>query len=77
MAQPAAAGNEGTQAAVETDNPHGVPDRVPAGVALESPVDASAPQHEGTDAQPSEAAPPEQQTELDPPKVGQFANSVW
>ena len=40
--QPPAAGNEGTQAAMEPHKPHGVPDRIPAALALQPSKDTAA-----------------------------------
>jgi len=71
--QPPAAGNEGTQAAVEADQLEGVPDRVPAAVALEHPEDSqqTPPENTVTLPKPSEEAPasPDAQTEIGQPQV--------
>ncbi|KAL3130851.1 hypothetical protein ABBQ38_000183 [Trebouxia sp. C0009 RCD-2024] len=40
--QPPAAGNEGSHAAVKAHKPHGVPDRIPAALALQSSKDSAA-----------------------------------
>lgn len=70
--QPPAAGNEGTQAAVEADQLEGVPDRVPAVVALEQPDDSQQipPENTVTLPEPSEAAPAssDAQTEIGQPQ---------
>jgi len=71
--QPPAANNEGTQAAVEADQLEGVPDRVPAAVALEQPEDSqqTPPENTITLPKPSEEAPalPDAQTEIGQPQV--------
>jgi len=71
--QPPAAGNEATQAAVEADQLEGVPDRVPAAVALEQPGDCrqTPPKNTVTLPEPSEAAPAssDAQTDIGQPQV--------
>jgi len=71
--QPPAAGNEGTQAAVEADQLEGVPDRVPAAVALEQPDDSrqTPPENTVTLPEPSGAAPAssDAQTDIGQPQV--------
>ena len=68
-----AAGNEGTQAAVEADQLEGVPDRVPAAVALAQPDDSqqTPPENAVVLPEPSEAAPASSdvQTEVGQPQV--------
>ena len=65
--QPPAAGNEGTQAAVEADQLEGVPDRVPAAVALAQPDDSqqTPPENAVILPEPSEAAPASSDVQTD------------
>jgi len=68
-----AAGHEGSHAAVEADQLEGVPDRVPAAVALEQPDDSrqTPPENTVTLPEPSEAAPAlsDAQTDIGQPQV--------
>lgn len=68
-----AAGYEGTHSAVEADQLEGVPDRVPAAVALEQPGDSqqTPPENTVTLPEPSEASPPsaDAQTDIVRPQV--------
>ncbi len=71
--QPPAAGNEDSHASVEADQLEGVPDRVPAAVALEQPGDSGRTPSENTVTlpEPSEAAPAssDAQTDIGQPQV--------
>ncbi len=71
--QPPAAGNEDSHASVEADQLEGVPDRVPAAVALEQPGDSGQTPSENTVTlpEPSEAAPAssDAQTDIGQPQV--------
>ena len=70
MQQPLVAGNAGNHAALELGQPHGVPGRVPAAVALEASEEPAAPRSSQTAAQ-GDTAGEEEPAELQQPRVVQ------
>lgn len=70
--QPPVAGNKGSHAAVGPHQPHGIPDRVPAAVALEASEESAAAHSSRTEQPAAEggtAGPEEAAQELKQPKV--------
>ena len=69
-AKPPSAGNVNTSAAVESQRPEGVHDRVPAAVALESPDETHAHAHERhAESQSHAQATPQEATDLEQPQT--------